>query len=107
MEPSPPQDLPEPPKLAFLRRLVTTLTIVMILAVITVVGLLVIRLSATAPARPTLPDEIEVPAGEVISAVTFGQGWYAVVTMLEDGDQVLRLHRADGTTFDEVLIPAD
>ena len=44
--------LPEPelpPSLRFLKRLVTVLTITMILGVITVVGLLVTRLTAVAP----------------------------------------------------------
>ena len=46
------EDFPEPPRLRRLRRLVTALTVTLIVGVITIVGLLVIRLSALAP-RPS------------------------------------------------------
>ena len=74
--------LPEPelpPSLRFLKRLVTVLTVTMILGVITVVGLLVTRLTQVAPVA-SLPEGMSLPAGAEMAAVTFGTGWIAVVT---------------------------
>ncbi len=69
----------EPPQLKFLRRLVTTLTVVMIGGLVVVISLLVIRLSGD-PAIPSLPDHIALPDGASAQAVTFGDGWVALVT---------------------------
>ena len=68
-----------PPSLRFLKRLVTVLTVTMILGVITVVGLLVTRLSQGA-AVPVLPEGLVLPEGAKVAAVTIGTGWIAVVT---------------------------
>ncbi|WP_281955526.1 DUF6476 family protein [Pseudophaeobacter arcticus] len=76
-DPSKPEIQDEPPQLKFLRRLVTTLTVVMIGGLVLVVSLLVIRLSADSP---KLPGKITLPAGTTAQAVTFGSGWIAVVT---------------------------
>ncbi|WP_417699850.1 DUF6476 family protein [Pseudophaeobacter sp.] len=76
-DPSKPEIQEEPAQLRFLRRLVTTLTVVMIGGLVVVIGLLVIRLSADGP---SLPSEITLPAGVTAQAVTFGSGWIAVVT---------------------------
>ncbi|MEP2718005.1 DUF6476 family protein [Pseudophaeobacter sp.] len=76
-DPSEPEIQDEPPQLKFLRRLVTTLTVVMIGGLVVVISLLVIRLSADGP---SLPSEITLPAGVTAQAVTFGTGWIAVVT---------------------------
>jgi hypothetical protein len=84
-DPSKPEIQDEPPQLKFLRRLVTTLTVVMIGGLVLVVSLLVIRLSADSP---TLPSKITLPAGTTARAVTFGSGWIAVVTT---DDQILIL----------------
>jgi hypothetical protein len=83
-------DFPEPPRLRRLRRLVTLLTATLIVGVIATVGLLVIRLSALAPA-PALPPEIALPAGEQARAVTLGEGWLAVVTVDGAGRERIRL----------------
>lgn len=56
--------------------------ITMILGVIAVVATLVTRMPDAAP--PQLPDKITLPAGEVASAVTMGQGWFAVVTVSQN-----------------------
>lgn len=65
----------------------------MIGGVIAVVWLLVTRLpGATAP-PPRLPEDIVLPAGETASAVTFGEGWFAVVTR----SGRLLVYGADGT----------
>jgi len=75
--PEPDDAAPEPGHLRLLRLLVTTLTAVMIVGVVVVVGLLVTRLSND---TPPLPDTITLPGGAKTQAVTMGPGWYAVVT---------------------------
>ncbi|MBL4627201.1 MAG: hypothetical protein JKY00_04055 [Roseicyclus sp.] len=72
----PESDSPLPPNLRFLRRLVTVLTTVMIVGVITIVVLLVIRLSDNA--RPILvhpgvfdtPEAVETVGYSVIDGYT-------------------------------------
>jgi len=73
----PSENLPEPPNLRFLRRLVTVLTAVMIGGLVVITTLLVIRFSQSGP---TLPDQITLPDGTTAQAFTQGSGWYAVVT---------------------------
>lgn len=86
-------EMPEPANLRFLRRLVTVLTITMIGGVITVITLLVIRLQSPAPNVVDLPDQIELPEGVAApQAVTFGDGWTAVVA----GDEILIFGTGDG-----------
>jgi hypothetical protein len=85
-----------PPSLRLLKWLVILLTLSMIGAVITVVWLLVTRMpQALGTTGPRLPAELALPAGTDPSAVTFGQGWTAVVTtddriLIFDGNGVLR-----------------
>ncbi len=90
----------EPANLRWLRRLVTTLTAVLILGVIAIVALLVIRLNAAAPG-PTLalPAEIALPDGETATALTRGTGWIAVVTRDEGGAERIRV--LDAATYAE------
>jgi len=52
----------------------------MILGVITVVWLLVTRMPDGRAQIPALPPDIVLPEGQQAQAVTFGQGWSAVVT---------------------------
>ena len=54
--------------------------ITMILGVIAVVYLLVTRMPDGRAQIPALPPDIALPQGEAAQAVTFGQGWSAVVT---------------------------
>lgn len=93
--PSEPETQDEPAQLKFLRRLVTTLTVIMVGGVLVVIALLVIRLSADpAPALSSqLPAAIELPAGQAAQAVTFGPDWIAVVT---DQEQILIYDSATG-----------
>ena len=76
-DPSKPEIQEEPAQLKFLRRLVTTLTAVMIGGLVVVISLLVIRLSDKAPA---LPASVTLPEGTEAQAITFGSNWIAVVT---------------------------
>ena len=78
-------------QLRFLRRLVTTLTAVMIGGLVLIVALIVIRFWGAAPA---LPDRIDLPDGARAVAFTQGPDWYAVVT---DDNRILIYGRADGS----------
>ncbi|WP_282078606.1 DUF6476 family protein [Epibacterium ulvae] len=88
----------EPAQLKFLRRLITTLTAVMICGLVVVVALLVIRLSNDGP---DLPENIALPDGIEAKAVTFGEGWIAVVTA---DDRILVLNNLTGQIQQEILI---
>ena len=70
-----------PPSLRLLKWLVIVLTLTMIGGVITVVALLVTRMPLVigTPA-PSLPEGFALPDGAKAQAVTFGEGWIAVVT---------------------------
>ena len=87
-----------PPSLRLLKRLVTTLTVVMILGFLVLIAALVIRLNA---APLPLPDQISLPDG--VNAVAFTQGtdWFAVVT---DADTILIYDRATSSLRQTVQI---
>jgi len=89
MMPSDPAPLPE---IRFLKILVTALTATMIVGLVTIVGLLVIRLPGAAP-LPQLPEAITLPEGAEVQAVTFARDYTVVVTA---AGEVL-LYRPDGT----------
>ncbi|WP_283967361.1 DUF6476 family protein [Tritonibacter sp. AK171] len=98
--PSEPENITEPAQLRFLRRLVTTLTVIMVGGVLVVIALLVIRLSDDTSA-PLLPADITLPDGATARAVTFGSGWLAVVTT---DDQILILDSETGALRQSVQI---
>ena len=84
-----PDDQPAlPPSLLGLKRLVTTLTVVMILGFLVLIAALVIRLNAD---PLPLPDRISLPEGVSALAFTQGTDWFAVVT---DADTILISDRA-------------
>lgn len=95
------EDFPEPRRLRQLRRLVTVLTATLILGVITIVALLVIRLSAIGSA-PEVPAGLALPSGETAQAVTMGKGWVAVVTVDAAGRQRIRV--LDATTGEAMAV---
>lgn len=70
------------PELAWLRRLVTGLALVMAFGILALVAILWLRLSQ-AP-LPVLPDGLTLPDGATAAAVTFARDWTVVVT--EDGE---------------------
>ncbi|ABF64851.1 hypothetical protein TM1040_2119 [Ruegeria sp. TM1040] len=98
--PSEPEDITEPTQLRFLRRLVTTLTVIMVGGVLVVIALLVIRLSDDTHA-PQVPADISLPEGATARAVTFGSGWLAVVTT---EDQILILDSETGALRQQIQI---
>lgn len=81
-----------PPGLRFLKGLVIALTLTMIAGVITVVAVLVTRMPRMS-ATPLLPDALILPAGTTATAVTAGDGWFAVVTT---DDRILIFDRNGG-----------
>lgn len=82
-----------------LARLVTVLTAVMVLGTVTVVGLMVVRL--TEKPAPMLPDSVSLPDGAHARAVTVGEGWFLVVT---DRDEILVFDRTTGALRQRVTI---
>ncbi len=90
-----------PPHLRFLKTLVTVLTATMIFGLLTIIALLVIRLPGPA-AGPVLPDAVKLPEGVIASAVTFGPGWYAIVT--EGGAEILIFDAASGVLRQRVAV---
>lgn len=100
---SDPTDTPDPalpPGLRLLKWLVILLTLTMIIGVITVVAVLVTRMPQAFTATPSLPDGLTLPAGAKAGAVTFGEGWIAVVTT----DSRILIFGKDGTLRQEVAI---
>lgn len=82
-----------PPELRFLKTLVTTLTVVMIVGLLVIVALLVIRLqpapSGDTGDLPALPAHLALPAGSTAQAVTLARDWVVVV------DQAGTIHLFD------------
>ncbi|MDE3080759.1 MAG: hypothetical protein KGI94_12075 [Paracoccaceae bacterium] len=79
------------PTVRFLKILVTTLTVTMIVGLITVVAVFVIRFPGKDDSDLKIPPDITLPAGEHPTAVTQGRGWIAIVTqtgkiLVFDGD---------------------
>lgn len=90
--------LEDPPHLRTLRRLVNTLTVVLILGFITVVVVIVIRFASPASIAtgPELPPFTSLPGSETAQAVTYGKGWIAIVTIDEEGYERIRTYGLDG-----------
>ena len=89
-----------PPSLRFLKGLVITLMITMIVGVITVVGLLVTRMPDASSVAPVLPENLTLPDGLTAEAVTLGTGWIAVVTT----SQEILIFAQDGRLMQRVQI---
>jgi hypothetical protein len=90
MDRSPEAQAPLPPGLRTLQRLVTALTVVMILGFLVLIGALVMRLNASGP---DLPDSVALPEGAEAQAFTQGRDWFAVVTQ---DDRILIYDRLTG-----------
>ena len=88
-----------PPGLRFLKALVTTLMITMIVGVITVVWVLVTRMPKPIN-LPALPAALALPEGATPMAITQGPGWIAVVTT---GSRILVFH-PDGTLAQDIAV---
>ena len=97
-----------PPSLRFLKGLVIVLTLTMIIGVITVVAVIVTRMPQSfgeSPGQtglPSLPAAITLPEGATPQAITFGQGWTAIVTQ----DARILIYSGDGHLQQEVPLLA-
>lgn len=79
----------EVPELAWLRRLVTGLALVMGFGILALVAILWLRLSQ--PQLPALPEGLALPGGASAAAITFARDWTVVVT---DAGEILLYDRA-------------
>jgi hypothetical protein len=100
-------DLPEPPRLRALRRLVTALTATLILGMLAVAGTLVVRLARPeAPAAPAFApqaltaERLVLPAGEAITAL--GAAGPALAVATRDGRGAERIRLFDPATGAEL-----
>ncbi len=90
-----------PPSLRLLKWLVILLTITLICGLITVVALIVTRMpQAFVTKAPIVPENLALPQGTKAAAVTFGEGWVAVVT---EDDRIL-VFGSDGTLRQDISI---
>lgn len=92
------EELPEPPRLRALRIMVSVLTATMILGLITIIGLIVIKIMAPGASILPLPDEISLPDGEKAQAVTQGLDWIGVVSVDDGGVERIHILNADGSS---------
>lgn len=76
------------------------MTAVMMVGLVVVVALIVIRLNADGP---TMPDQISLPEGVNATALTIGEGWWAVVT---DDQRILIYDQLSGALRQEIAIQA-
>lgn len=79
----PEDDFVEPPNIRFLRRLVTTLTAVMILGLIVVIGLLVIRISDDTRPELVFPETLPLEPG--VQLVGWSQTDAHIIAVTDDG----------------------
>jgi hypothetical protein len=100
-DPSDAPDQPVPPDVRFVKRLVVVLTGVMIAGITLIVGLLVLRLTA-APAPLALPDQLDLPPGVTVQAVTLTRERVLVVS---EDDDVLVFDRATGALRHRIALP--
>lgn len=92
----PSQDAQLPANLTWLRRLVTVLTIVMIIGMVLIVSLLFVKMRAL-PVQAdfsAITDNLALPDGATASTVTLGDDWIGVVT---DQGQFLIFDRTNGS----------
>jgi hypothetical protein len=102
-----PEDDGLPPSVRLLKWLVIVLTAVMIVGLIIIVAVIVIRLpqsggpSAGLSSSLALPETLTLPEGTSPVAVTFGQGWVAIVTT---NDRIMVFDSVTGALRQEVVI---
>lgn len=97
------EDLPEPPQVRRLRRLVSGLTLASIIAVLAIAATVFIRLGlapqapeAMMPPSAVTAGALSLPADERITVI--GQSGGVIIAVTEDGTGALRLRRWDGET---------
>lgn len=85
----------------YLKWLVTTLTVTMIVGLVVLIALIVMRFNDSAPAA--FPDEIALPDGAQVHALTRGPDFLAVVT---DDGRIL-IYSPDGRTLRQEVAVSD
>jgi hypothetical protein len=100
MDETPEADEALPPVAIYLKRLVTTLAVVMIGGFLVLILMLVIRLNAD---PLPLPDRITLPDGAQAYSFTQGIDWFGVVTT---DNQILIYDRATSTLRQTIQIEA-
>lgn len=96
------ENAPNEGTLRYLKTLVTVLTLTMIVGVVTIIGLLVTRLSASNGIA--FPEAITLPDGTVATAFTQGETWYAVVTA---ENEILIFSRLTGDLSQRIAIDVE
>lgn len=83
----------------YLKWLVTTLTVTMIVGLVVLIAVVVMRLNET-PGQ-SFPDQIALPDGATATAITRGSDWIAVVT---DDDRILIYDTTGQTLRQEIAV---
>jgi len=88
--------MPEPANLRFLRRMVTLLTVTMIVGIAVVAGALVMRIAGEGGGVPM--TEIRVGAAYTVKSVDHGAADRLIVVLEHkaSGENVVRVYRTDG-----------
>ena len=91
-----PEEFPEPANLRFLRRMVTLLTVTMIVGIAVVAGALVMRIAGEGGGVPM--TEIRVGPGYSVRSVDHGAADRLVLVLVPrgGGEEVVRVYRTDG-----------
>lgn len=76
----------------------------MILGLLTIIILIVMALNRPAPG-PVLPEDLALPEGHRLQAVTAGQGWHILVTEDAGGIGHVLVFGKDGSLAEDRLLP--
>jgi hypothetical protein len=95
----PSEIIPEPTNLKLLRRLVTTLLIVMIVGFIALILMLVMRFPSSTPTNSFA--DITIPVGINATAYTQGDDWFAIV---DDGNTIHIYNQSDNSLRQTIKI---
>ena len=90
-------DFQLPRNLRFLQRLVTLLTVSMIVGILTIAALLAFKLRSE---NINFPQTLTLPDGTKPIAFTQTKDWYSVIT---DEDQIL-IYKNDGTLIQSIIV---
>jgi uncharacterized integral membrane protein len=89
-----------PRDLRFLKTLVTVLTVVMIAGVITITGLLVIRLNGGGAPVTVAPGDFEIPDGVGVLGISVIDG----LTVIVGDDGVIRVYDSESRALREEIV---
>lgn len=99
----PSEDPVLPANLQWLRRLITVLTIIMIVGMVLIVSMLFVKMRALpAPTDfSTITDQLTLPEGAQATSVTLNDDWIGVLT---DQGQFLTYDRSSGALRDTITL---